>query len=236
MADRPAWRLPHRRRRLGLLVLLLHALAGLGLQWASRPQTRPSAQPPRLQLRWIADESAAQPEAAARPPAEQAPPAANRRRSDSPPRQPEPAAAPAPRPHERIDPLAAPATTRTNAPQAITAAPPLPPEPGASQPPLRLELPRYGGAPAGRAERSGTPADAALRDARANSAAGRPGAVERALDAGPLQVSEEDRGPGRKRLRIGRDCVDTRDSRIAGIDPFSASTRPTPKLAESCRE
>ena len=49
------------------------------------------------------------------------------------------------------------------------------------------------------------------------------------------RLVEEDRGPGRLRVRQGTGCVDVRDSRVGLVDPFSQSMRPPPKLAESCK-
>ena len=49
------------------------------------------------------------------------------------------------------------------------------------------------------------------------------------------RLIEEERGPGRIRVRQGTACVDVRDSRIGLVDPFSQSIRPPPKLAESCK-
>lgn len=223
------WRAPRSPRPLMLAVLLLHGAALVGLQWASRP-VRSSATPPqRLLLRWIAEPPLAPPP---KPASEDDATAPARRAPQQPmpmlpsPIRPDPATA-----------LPAPQATQTTT-QAITTAPALPPEPAASHPPpLRLDLPRRGGTTPGRVpEADDSPAGQARRDPRGNSAQGRGDRVERALDGGPTTATEEDRGPGRRRYRIGRDCVDVREGRAAGLDPFSASTRPMPKLAEPCRE
>jgi hypothetical protein len=80
------------------------------------------------------------------------------------------------------------------------------------------------------------PARQARSDPRSNSAAaGLADPLERALEGGPASLTEEDRGSGRRRIRLGRDCVDVQDSRAAGLDPFQSATRPAPKLAETCK-
>ncbi|BDI05354.1 hypothetical protein [Sphaerotilus microaerophilus] len=226
----PPWRVPRSPRRLMLAVLLLHGAALIGLQWASRPVRSTAVPPQRLLLRWIAQPPPSPPEAAR----ERDP----RPRSERPPERPPLAPPPVRREPTRPDlttPLRPPQAPQTR--QAITVAPPRPSEPAASHPPpLRLELPRPGRVAPGQApEGAPSPAGQALRDPRSNSSIARGNPVERALDAGPTAVAEEDRGDGRRRYRIGRDCADTRESRAAGLDPFSASTRPVPRLAESCR-
>ena len=212
-------------------VLLLHGAALVGLHWASRPQRSSAVAPQRSQLRWIAEPP---------PPPEVAREDNAPARAHGPPERPR--LTPQPIRAEPIRPdlataLPPPQATQATT-QAITAAPALPPEPAASQPPpLRLDLPRRGGTTPGRVpEADDSPAGQARRDPRGNSALGRGDRVERALDGGPTTATEEDRGPGRHRYRIGRDCVDVREGRAAGLDPFSASTRPMPKLAEPCRE
>ena len=45
---------------------------------------------------------------------------------------------------------------------------------------------------------------------------------------------EERRGDGRLRVRKGASCVDVRPARGAELNPFEQSTRPIPRLVESC--
>jgi len=74
----------------------------------------------------------------------------------------------------------------------------------------------------------------ALNDMRANTP--RLSASERlAQNLGAVDtVVEENRGPGRTRIRKGRNCIDLRDAVSGGIDPFNQALRPTPKLGEDC--
>lgn len=64
----------------------------------------------------------------------------------------------------------------------------------------------------------------------------RPTTVERALEraTGPTPWIEEDRGEGRRRWRQGTDCLDVAPSRQDTLDPWSRSTRPSPKLVAPC--
>jgi hypothetical protein len=146
----------------------------------------------------------------------------------------EPRSARAPRPPAR--PSAANAVHKPSEADnaAITATLPVPPE---SQPetapaprpvPLDLRLPSTASAPL-------SPAGRAVADPRANSA--RRNFGERLAE--PLgsdeRLVEERRGEGRIRVREGAACVDVREARSAQLDPFSQSTRATPRLAEACR-
>ncbi len=74
----------------------------------------------------------------------------------------------------------------------------------------------------------------ALDDPRANGA--RAPTVESriasALADRPL--AEEPMADGRRRIRKGQGCVEVHDARIAAIDPFSESVRPSPKQARPC--
>lgn len=75
----------------------------------------------------------------------------------------------------------------------------------------------------------------ALDDPRANSA--QPTVESRIADAvgGTGPVTIEDLGGGRRRLRQGNRCVEVHDARIASIDPFNESVRPSPKQAKACQ-
>lgn len=118
----------------------------------------------------------------------------------------------------------APEPAEPAAPAAISAPSPTPP---ASAAPLDLHLPRAViGSPGVRQQ--------ALDDPRANTA---PKTIESRIRAavgtdGPLSV--EDLGEGRKRYRRGTRCVEVHDARIASIDPFNESVRPSPKQARAC--
>ncbi|HJW11579.1 MAG TPA: hypothetical protein VJ598_07325 [Albitalea sp.] len=72
--------------------------------------------------------------------------------------------------------------------------------------------------------------DAALNDPRSNT---RRSASERLSDALGTDRVEERIADG-VRVRYRGQCVLVHDSRAGGLDPFSQSTRPTPKLAEPC--
>jgi len=74
----------------------------------------------------------------------------------------------------------------------------------------------------------------ALNDTRANTPHLSP--TERlAQTLGSMDtLVEENRGPGRTRIRKGRNCIDLRDAVSGGIDPFNQALRPTPKLGEDC--
>jgi hypothetical protein len=78
--------------------------------------------------------------------------------------------------------------------------------------------------------------DQALNDPRANTHS--PNRAERfAQSLGSDEVpglSEQAMGDGRIIVRKGRDCYDVRSARNAEIDPFSQTSRPTPRLATGC--
>jgi hypothetical protein len=74
--------------------------------------------------------------------------------------------------------------------------------------------------------------DAALNDPRANTrrSASERFAASLGTDSGP----EEERIVDGIRVRYRGQCALVHDSRAAGLDPFSQSTRPTPKVAQPC--
>lgn len=87
--------------------------------------------------------------------------------------------------------------------------------------PLDLRLPppeRRGSAPPGPRP---TPAEISVESK-----------IARGLANGPLV--EEDLGQGRRRFRQGTRCIETRDARMAQIDPFNQSVSGIPKQAEDC--
>ena len=117
---------------------------------------------------------------------------------------------------------AAPATPQTPPPQTGGLAP--------SRTPLNLALPSQA---ASSADRSRNPA---LSDPRANTQ--RPDyATRMAATLGTDEsLREESFGNGQHRFRQGTHCVETADSRIGQIDPFSATMRPSPQLVHECRQ
>lgn len=149
------------------------------------------------------------------------------------PVEPAPAAAlPLPRPATAARPAtpvvpiapAVPANVPISAPPAVaapveTAPPPLrlilPPAAAASAPSLREQL---------------------LRDPRANSrpARGATDALQTLGERGPAVAEETLAGEGRRRVRIGRDCFEVRESRMALLDPHNRSAIPMPSQVETC--
>ena len=74
--------------------------------------------------------------------------------------------------------------------------------------------------------------DAALNDPRSNThrSPGDRVAANRGADSGPAEECIADG----IRVRSRGQCARVHDSRAAGLDPFSQSTRSTPKVAEPC--
>jgi hypothetical protein len=83
---------------------------------------------------------------------------------------------------------------------------------------LRLPAPAQRGLPPERPPRAAMPGRIESRIAR---------------DLDP-RLREQSLGGGRVRFRRGADCVELRDSRIVGIEPFNQSVQSTPRQAEDC--
>lgn len=147
------------------------------------------------------------------------------------PAAPVPAAAlPRPAPAPSLSAPAAPIAPADPAMRPITAAPAAAPPTETAAPALRLILP-----PAA-ATSSPSLRDQMLRDPRANSRPAR--AATEGLQAlgerGPAVAEETMTGEGRRRVRIGRDCVEVRESRMALLDPHNRSAIPMPSQIETC--
>lgn len=137
-----------------------------------------------------------------------------------------PRPAPSPLPVLPVPP-AAPAPAAT---WAVTASPAEPPPVDTPLPPLHLILPP--------ASTASSPAlrDQMLRDPRANSrpARGAGDGLQALGNPGPRVAEETMAGAGRRRVRIGRNCFDVRESRMAQLDPHNRGAVPMPSQVESC--
>jgi hypothetical protein len=103
------------------------------------------------------------------------------------------------------------------------------PEPAPAHPPLNLTLPPRtspsAGAPGVR--------DQALNDTRIQQPP--PSASERfAQTLGTDTRGQEKQMANGLQLRQGTKCVLVRDNRITGVDPYSQSTRPVPRMTQPC--
>lgn len=202
---------PSRRGVAALLVLAAHGL--LVLAWVARPPpVDPTAVQPATWLRLLPDEPRPVSEAPAPSPTPTL-------RAARPMPAPQPITVPAAPPADNAITSAPPGTATPSAavPAASAAAPAT--TPAAS--PLDLRLPP--------GAQRGTPLPGPAPQARPRSVES---TLSRDLATGPL--IEEDLGNGRRRFRQGQRCVETRDSRMAQIDPFNQSVSPVPKQTEDC--
>jgi hypothetical protein len=98
--------------------------------------------------------------------------------------------------------------------------------------PLNLALPVPPQAPASAPKVDRNPA---LTDPRANTRrANFATRMADTLGTDPT-LREESLGPGKHRFKQGSTCVETAESRIGQIDPFSATMRGSPQLVTSCK-